>query len=321
MADILFLDRYLREVFMPDAEDEIVNLLKEIKELGYEKGRNIELENLKTKIGDLKAKIEGYRNEHKNIYIYDVDLSEIKLTDVNFSHTEIRNVTFEKAELINCNFDSASFQGGTSLIGAILTNSSFRNASFESTIKIKPSDFTHTELDGAMFVNTSDKTDPANPKYIKMIYRACGRYRDAGKQYSKEMRAAQKQAYKNKRWGQYLLFSASRWLFGYGEHPWKVLLWALVVIALYSGLYYSVFPGQIYYNNSSNIDDMSIKIKFTLPRSLYFSTVTFATLGYGDWHPRPECTSAQLLASSEALIGLVLGSIFTVSLARILIRD
>ena len=52
--------------------------------------------------------------------------------------------------------------------------------------------------------------------------------------------------------------------------------------------------------------------KFTEIDTLYFSAVTFSTLGYGDFRP---CEAARLIASSEALIGnlhlgLIVGSGF-----------
>ena len=51
---------------------------------------------------------------------------------------------------------------------------------------------------------------------------------------------------------------------------------------------------------------------------LYFSMVTFTTLGYGDLYPNPGFPRA--LAAGEAVLGMILMSLFTVVLARKFIR-
>jgi hypothetical protein len=51
--------------------------------------------------------------------------------------------------------------------------------------------------------------------------------------------------------------------------------------------------------------------------ALYFSAITFTTVGYGDWHP---VGWARLVAAAEALSGITIMSAFTVILVRKIIR-
>ena len=51
--------------------------------------------------------------------------------------------------------------------------------------------------------------------------------------------------------------------------------------------------------------------------ALYFSAITFTTVGYGDWHP---IGWARLFAATEALSGITIMSAFTVILVRKIIR-
>jgi hypothetical protein len=268
-------------------------------------------------IGDL-ARLAGIREGRIDLRYIPIpdntDLSDTKLNSIDFSYAEFNHVNLHQADLTNCLFESATFHGG-SLRKAVMNGSTFRSALMYA-VDIDPSDFAYVELDGALLANPAHREDPSNPRRIRMIYRQCGRYREAGKQYYKEMRAAKKQARHHKERRRYLSFLLSSWLFGYGERPWQILLYAIGVIFLYSMIYSYAFPGQMCYN-SGNTDS---EVSFTYMRSLYFSAITFATLGYGDWHPRPECTALQLLTSSEALVGLALVSIGIVSLARVLIR-
>ena len=95
-----------------------------------------------------------------------------------------------------------------------------------------------------------------------------------------------------------LIFSyVSRVCFGYGEKPLRVLLVAGILIFGYALAYASL--GALSEAGFSS--------------SLYFSIVTFSTLGYGDVLPRPPF---RLLAASEAVAGVVFSGLFLFTLAR-----
>jgi hypothetical protein len=51
--------------------------------------------------------------------------------------------------------------------------------------------------------------------------------------------------------------------------------------------------------------------------ALYFSAITFTTVGYGDWH---TVGWARFFAAAEALSGITIMSAFTVILVRKIIR-
>lgn len=77
-------------------------------------------------------------------------------------------------------------------------------------------------------------------------------------------------------------------LWGYGEKPHRIICNILAAIALYSLIYkHSDHP----------------ELKNSLPNSVYFSIVTFTTLGYGDIKPDE---SLKLICGSEALLGALL---------------
>jgi hypothetical protein len=88
-------------------------------------------------------------------------------------------------------------------------------------------------------------------------------------------------------------------LCGYGEKPFRVVFSSSLIILAYS-LYYWL-KGALY--PSQNFSG-----------SLYFSIVTFTTLGYGDIHPLRGIT--RFVASSEAFIGAFMIALFVWTLAR-----
>lgn len=99
----------------------------------------------------------------------------------------------------------------------------------------------------------------------------------------------------------------------YCQNPHKVALWAFGLI-VFSTLVYSFFglipSGQ---NEQSFFAGRSSVAK-VLWDSFYFSVVTFTTLGYGDFAPSNGIS--RLMANIESLGGLLLTSLFLVTLVR-----
>ncbi len=96
-----------------------------------------------------------------------------------------------------------------------------------------------------------------------------------------------------------LLKSRFRWLtsaiecllWGYGERPSRILLVALFLICSYAGSYHFV----------EWIDEKGQPLQMSIWDNIYFSVVTFTTLGYGDITPKTNLL--KILAGSEALLG------------------
>ncbi|MGB3086762.1 MAG: potassium channel family protein [Phycisphaerae bacterium] len=145
-------------------------------------------------------------------------------------------------------------------------------------------------------------------------YTAAGRYHYA-EQCAIEARARKESSFKPWRkafwtrtpmWLARLLFG--RIVFGYGERPYYPLFIALAVILCWTGLYYSLDA-----IDPSPTDEAAVAEPATLGESLYFSVVTFTTLGYGDFQPKPNY---RLLAGAEAALGAGLMATFIVCLTR-----
>ena len=96
-----------------------------------------------------------------------------------------------------------------------------------------------------------------------------------------------------------------RLLFGYGERPVRVLFASALIIIL-CAFFYSL-PGTL--SHRGGLDTQSFL------QGLYFSTITFTTLGYGDLYPTPDGLS-RLVAMAEAVAGGCLMALFVVCLAK-----
>lgn len=101
-----------------------------------------------------------------------------------------------------------------------------------------------------------------------------------------------------------------RWLFGYGERPIRVLI-ASVIVIFVCGLFYSSDWARL----SVSYDVQKGDIEFF--EGLYYSTITFSTLGLGDIHPTGgQDWLTRLVTMIESLSGLCLISLFIVSLSK-----
>ena len=86
------------------------------------------------------------------------------------------------------------------------------------------------------------------------------------------------------------LFSLFQYIFwGYGEKPSRIILVILFIITTYTNIYYKFGP---------------IDTKNNIINSIYFSVVTFTTLGYGDI--KPHTNFMKMVCSSEAILGAIL---------------
>lgn len=144
-----------------------------------------------------------------------------------------------------------------------------------------------------------------NERYIRLIrdcrvqYEHAGLNSDAAKMFVKECNILTQKSKPVKKG----LMTIFKFTANYGESPIRVIITALIVILL-SAILYSIFG---VYPSGDNTPTHNF---FT---SLYFSLVTFTTLGYGDISPQ-GCM--RVVATIQALLGLILTSLFMVTLVR-----
>lgn len=107
-------------------------------------------------------------------------------------------------------------------------------------------------------------------------------------------------------WRSLLDLVFARGIFGYGERPARALIIGLIIIVLWAFLAYG--SAGISRNPIGEPDYQPTRLE-----CLHFSIVTFTTLGYGDFQPKPHFLP---WADAEAILGLTLMSVFIVGLTR-----
>ena len=101
-------------------------------------------------------------------------------------------------------------------------------------------------------------------------------------------------------------------MFGYGEKLWRVVATALLLVFICAVAFTCVGIRDTGRNGSGDVE-----VVHSFTDALYFSVVTFTTLGYGDMQPLPGW---RWLAATEAALGACLIAAFVVVLSRKFVR-
>ena len=236
----------------------------------------------------------------------------------------LRTATFEGYGLFNeamfcgdTRFANSSFGKGSNFTGAQFQNRCDFSA-VHSRSKAVP------VYEGISFTRNNYGDDESFWRFIKQSCQEAGYYQQAGECFYFERCAHFWQKFRgtnyeklsggNKalRWagGIRLLpeLILGRFLFGYGERPIRVLVAGVVIIIL-CGLFYSSDLAHITYRF-----DAQRQLSFF--DGLYFSTITFTTLGLGDIYPAGSDWLTRVVTMFESLSGACLMALFVVCLSK-----
>lgn len=145
---------------------------------------------------------------------------------------------------------------------------------------------------------------------MRIQYELCGDEGNASDAFIEENKLKQKKETRKR-------VKVTLWILAglsnYCQSPRKVALWAFGLIILSAGCY--VFAGITPTGEGIQPTFSAEKdLSRVISDSLYFSVVTFTTLGYGDFSPGNDFS--RLVAGFEALGGFFLTSLFLVTLVR-----
>lgn len=231
-----------------------------------------------------------------------------KLYRVHFDNADLSHAEFNGATLNNCYFIDADCTGinlqAAKLIDCNLTEASLKDVVLDNTIVDEKTNF-GKELRSEK--NKNFHYASIEYKQIKEMYKNSSLHAIADKFHYKEMVARRKitSIKSPKRWLNYFFGDL---LCKYGTSFNRVILWSLILVISCAALY----------TNSNGLLYQNEEIAPNFISSLYFSLVTFTTLGYGDYH---TVGLMRFVASLQSLLGASLIALFTVIVARNIIRD
>lgn len=184
-----------------------------------------------------------------------------------------------------------------------------KNEDYEKIQELMTRDYSGKAEDNKEYRNHRELYSKAEEVYrkIKLSLQNEGEYEFAGDFYYREMKMRRKKKFHDTKFGYWFFSHLYSKICGYGEKPIRVILAALLIILGYAFLYHHF--------QAITTELISQNIGFS--EALYFSIVTFTTLGYGDYHPLP---SYQHLATTEALIGAFMIALFVLVFGRKMLR-
>ena len=278
-------------------------------------------------------------NSNFEIFFNSIEKIQIKLNNITI------NPSFTKITIATNNagiyFNNANLEK-TELIFELYNDSfiDFQN------VRMKDTFLRYDHIKSFIIQENRKNYEQAREVYLtlKNNFHSIGRYNDESSTYKKEMDMERKSHWisnmKNNRhnlkdW----LFSGHFWawfssaftnmIYGYGERPYNVIKTALAIILIFAFSFNFIglgnpeiieLKGTAIHQTSGNIVDLASKgsiknnVIRNFPDSLYFSLITFTTLGYGDFRPLEGC--GRIFAGSEAFIGAFMMALFVYTFAR-----
>ncbi len=254
---------------------------------------------------------------HHNKLGYDFSYADLYHADIRNGHLfniNLTNASLMKADCRDANFNCANFES-TNLLGVKWTGSKFENITIGKKVK--------QELDAKQAIKQGNILESHD-----LLQQAEEIYRDLRKHAEQEgiftlsgffihkeltMRRLQLPRYSTKRFMSKLVDVFC----GYGEAPLRIIGLSIFIIFICAVLY--TFTGLNYQgtlHSLENTQGMSDNISLFFS-SLYFSVVTFTTLGYGDYNP---IGISRAIAAIEAFTGSFTIALFVVVFVKKMTR-
>ena len=231
-----------------------------------------------------------------------------KIHDCKFEHVDLSHTEFKNSTINNCDFSEAQCMG-MNLHGSKIIDCDFKDAIIKDISLDRVLIDQHTTF-GHKIRSEKEKNyhyAAVEYKQIKEMYKSSSLHSLADKYYHKEM-VMKRKTMSMLHPHYWLNFIFGDLLCKYGTSFVRVIMAAILVVVGCASAY-TVNNSLIYHNSV---------VDASFADALYYSTVTFTTLGYGDFHPIGEM---RYLAAVESFVGAALLSLFTVIVARQLIRD
>ncbi|MDB4349520.1 pentapeptide repeat-containing protein [Omnitrophica bacterium] len=246
-----------------------------------------------------------------NADLLGADLRGSDLTGVNLSGADLTKANLAGARLWHANLTGAKLVeanlSDTDLWQTNLYNARLWRTDLSRAKSLTKNNFKHKI---SRFITTykvrEDGYIAAEETYrnLKRYFINEGRYNDASWASFKE-KTMEKMRLKGQRDPAYIPIAIMGLLCGYGEKPQRIISSSLSIIVFYASVFYILKSVAMAAGNSVlNFGDY-----------IYYSIVTFTTLGYGDIIPKIS-TPFRLLAVSEAFLGAFLMGLFIFTLAR-----
>jgi len=251
-----------------------------------------------------------------DVKLKDADLVGANLSGCDMTHCDLRGADLTKASLRGARLWGADIRGtilsecdlsDADLWNAKLFNVKLWHANLTGTKSITRSSFSNGhKYFPRIHINESGPA-AAEESYrdLKQLFLTSGLYNDAGWASFSE-KVMERLVMKKKGDLNYFPSLLMNVLCGYGEKPYRIVFSAVFTILAFA--YGYMMTGGAEYTMGANYT-------MNLVDYIYFSTITFTTVGFGDFLPKAY-PLFRAMAAAEAFLGVFLSGLFIFTLAR-----
>jgi len=250
------------------------------------------------------------------------DFSGANMLFATMTGVDALGVDFEAANLEGAVFTDADIRRAT-LVDARLNEAVFTNVHIGPSTAFGDTTVYERESFDVEIVGGTHPLEAAAWAYreLQHIFENNGLPKAARDSYNREKDARRRLAWNRGQYREAAKWELSRLVMHYGSSPYRILGVSAIIIVV-AAILYPVTGGILETQGEQaiayTIDNPERApgwwIVRVLGKSLYFSVVTFITLGYGDIQPLG--TWARLLASIETILGSLLSALLVFVLAR-----
>lgn len=245
----------------------------------------------------------GNQIDLRGIDLQGIDFSDCLVSNVNFTYSNLSDAKIQQSHFLHVNFCNVNFSNSHISLGKFdgqcnINNINLTNAYLGTIIESKISGFKFNKL-----------------SYLQLIKRTINRrskrkYSDLDIDNIEEI-CEEKEFIAYIKWYQYVCHMLSNFknlkfnnkisfvcevfITKCWTSYWVLAMWAIIINLLYGLTYWLKGTDFI-----EPIEDIH--------KSIYYSVITFTTLGYGEIHPNSICT--QYLVISEVIIGYIILGVF-----------
>lgn len=253
--------------------------------------------------------------------LFDVNMKDANLVGANLSGCDMTHCDLRGADLTKANLRGTRLWGAD-MRGAILSECDLSGADLWNA-RLFDAKLWHANIAGARSVTKSsfsdgrkylprirlDESGPAaaeeSYRDLKKLFLDNGLYNDAGWASFRE-KVMERLVMKKSGDLNYFPSLLMNVICGYGEKPYRIILSAAFTILAFA-FGYMLTDGAAYATGGD--------YKIRLVDYIYFSTITFTTVGFGDFLPRAY-PIFRVMAAAEAFLGVFLSGLFIFTLAR-----
>ena len=304
--------------FLPISDEELAQVLEDQQKWLDSKGKEGKREDLRRR--DLSERdLEKVIRQEANFMganLMEGNLMEAKLLGANLQNVSLHFANFQKANRRIANLQEANLMGANlqeaKLLGANLMGANLIGANLQEAI-LASANLEGANLEGAYFESTDFTSVKYNLRTRCKDVRVDTCYGPMFKRFAQDQDFIDELLSRNWRWK--LLWAIWNIFADCGRTPWRWIFWSLFFAIWFGFNYYWMGPESFRLAGS---EPGGQPLPFTYGTMIYYSVVTFTTLGFGD--VTPQTPTAAWWVMAEVVVGyIMLGgliSIFATLVAR-----